>query len=258
MRIWCQSTSVMGGKDEVSSLYDQSLRRHIRRVVRPDTTVDLYGVDFTIPGTGHYRASRPIAQTQLVRNAIRAQEQGYDAFIELNTNDIGPQEIRELVQIPVIFITETSLYLACLLADKFAFLTHNETMLNRITEVTERYGIRERLVAGGHLECDDYRELMDMFRNPEKYIDSIAKVVKEIASRGANLILSSGLQLNQWFVDNKIQNIDGVTIFDLTGAALKMAELMVDLKVLGISRSPRYFNSPPSETMAALKKVYGV
>ncbi|MFC1981637.1 aspartate/glutamate racemase family protein [Chloroflexota bacterium] len=256
MRIWCQSSGALG--KEEWNFYEQSLRRHIQKVVRPETVVDIYGTDFTIPGIGHYRASVHIAHPQAIRNAMRAEEQGYDAFVQLSTSDVGFQEVRELVNIPVIFSTETCLHLACLLADKFAFLTHNEIMLHRITELAERYGLAPRMVPGGHLQLFDYSDIMEIFRNPKRYIDSVISTAKEIGARGADLLFPSALSLNQWLVDNNLREVDGVVIMDVTGATLKMAELMLDLKDIGINRSPRYYSHPQPDVLEALKKVYGV
>jgi len=257
MKIWCQSHGAFG-KDEAWSPYERSLRRHIQEVVRPGTTVHLYGTDFTIPGTGRHRAPLIIAQSQDIRNAMRAEEQGYDAFVRLGTLDAGSLEIRELVNIPVIFITETGLHLAFLLADKFAFFTHSKSLLDRITELAERYGLTHRMVPGGHLDLSGYSELMEMFQNPKRYVDSVVRVVREIGARGASLLLPSVGALGQWLVDNNLLEIDGIAILDTQGAALKMAELMLDLKAISINRSPRYYSSPQPDVLEALKKVYGV
>jgi len=257
MRIWCQSSGALG-KDAAWGPYDLSLRRHIQEVVKPQTTVDLYGSDFTVPGIGRHRAPIDIIQSQAIRNAMRAEEQGYDAFVQLSTNDAGFSEIRELVNIPVIFITETCLHLAYLLSDKFAFFTHNEVVLNRITEVAERYNMTHRMVPGGHLDLFGYSDIMNLYQNPKRHVDSVVKVVKEIGARGANLLLPAALSLNQWLVDNNLQEIDGIAILDATGAAVKMAELMVDFKAIGINRSPKYYTSPQPDVLEGLKKVYGV
>ena len=257
MRIWCQSAGALG-KDKAWKFYEESLKNHIHKVVRPDTTVDLYGTDSTIPGLARHRAPANIAQSQAIRNALRAEEQGYDAFVLLSTNDGGSAEIRELINIPVIFSTETCLHLACLLADKFAIFTNNEVVLNRLTELTERYNFAYRMVPGGYLDLAGYSNIMEMFQNPKQYLDSIIKVVGEIGARGANLLYPAPGALNQWLVDNNLREINGIIIMDSVGTVLKMAEFLVDLKAIGVNRSPRYFLSPQPEVLKALKKVYGV
>ena len=257
MKIWCQSAGALG-KDDAWGPYDKSLKRRIKDVVRPDTIVDLYGTDFTIPGLGRHRAPITIVQYQAVRNALRAEEQGYDAFIQISTNDAGFSEIREMVKIPVVFITETCLHLACLLADKFAILGANDIILNRITEIAERYNLAHRMVAGGQLDLSGYAGIMDMYHNPGQYIDSVSELVREIGARGASLIFSSPSAISQWLVDNNLREIDGITMMDVAGAVLKMAELMVDLKAIGVNRSPRYYSKPDPDVTEALKKVFGV
>ena len=257
MKIWCQSSGALG-TDSAWGPYNDSLKRRIKDVVRPDTVVDLYGTDFTIPGLGRHRAPIAIVQPQAIRNALRAEEQGYDAFIQITTNDAGFSEIREMVNIPVVFITETCLHLASLLADKFAILGANEIILSRITEVAERYNFGHRLVPGGHLGLSGYKGIMDMYHNPEQYIGPVSELVKEIGARGASLIFSTPSAISQWLVDNNLREIDGIAVMDVIGSVLKMAELMVDLKAIGVNRSPRYYSKPDPDVTEALKKVFGV
>ncbi len=100
--------------------------------------------------------------------------------------------------------------------------------------------------------------IQDMFENPKRYIDMVMKAAREIVARGASIILPNALPFNQWLVDNKLMEIDGATILDLTGSVLKMAELMVDLKAIGVNRSRRGdYTPPPSDMLMALKKLYG-
>lgn len=254
MKIWCQSAGALG-KDKAWKPYEQSLRRHLQDVVRPGTEVHLQGTDFTIPGLARYRTPSLVAQFQAIRNAISAEEQGYDAFVQNSTNDGGFDEIRELVNIPAIFVTETGLHLACLLADKFAFFTHNKLMLERITELAERYGMTHRMVPGGHLNLSGYSDLMEMYQHPKRHVDSVVRVVREISARGAHVLFPAAGALNQWLVDNKLQEIDDTLILDASGAAVKMAELMVDLKGIGIQRSRGYHPRPQPDVLEALKKV---
>ena len=257
MKIWCQSTGALS-KDTVWNFYEQSLRRHIQEVVRPETVVDLHGTDFTIPGLARHQSSVNIAQSQFIRNAIRAEEQGYDAFVLLNTSDPGSHEIRELVNLPVVFVTETCLHLACQLADKFSFFTNNEAILGRLNELAERHGMTHRIVPGGCLDLAGYSNIMEMYQNPKQHVDSVVRVIREIGARGANLIFPAAGALNQWLVDNKLGEVDGIVIMDIYGTALKMAELMVDLKAIGVNRSPKYYSSPQPDVLEALKKMYDV
>ena len=58
---------------------------------------------------------------ETIKAALRAQAEGYDAFIT-NCLDLGYSEIRELVDIPVVYMTQATVAWYGQLAPNFAFL----------------------------------------------------------------------------------------------------------------------------------------
>ncbi len=54
-----------------------------------------------------------------------------------------------------------------------------------------------------------------------------------------------------------MEEIDGVPVLDNQAAAIKMAEMLVDLKKLGIGRSKKS-SGPSKEEIIAGRKLYGV
>ena len=130
MKIWSQSCSAMG-KGPIESDYEKSLKRHAQKIARPDTVVDFHGVDAPIPGMTVSHTSTEVCGWQSVRNAIKAEREGYDVFALANTHDPSYYRIREMVDIPVVFMMEVSLHMALMLGQKFAFLTLNPMALLR-------------------------------------------------------------------------------------------------------------------------------
>ena len=255
MRIWCQSCTGIGA-DPLWQNYDVSMKQHLRKVARPDTEADFYGQGETLPGIDRYHATQHICIHRSIQNAIRAEREGYDAFLMFSTMDAGFYEIRELVDIPVVMITESVLHLCCLLAPKFSFITHNEALLHLLTRLAKEYGLEDRMVPGGHLDLS-YQDIKGMYEKPEPYIEGFTKLAKEIAGRGANLLFPSALIVNQWCIDKGIRDIDGATVIDVLGAAIKMTELTVDLHRMGVTRSRSgAYMRPPPEVKAAIKKLY--
>ena len=65
--------------------------------------------------------------------------------------------------------------------------------------------------------------------------------------------------LNMVLVSAGFRDIDGIPILDTAGASLKTAELMVDLKQIGIGRSKKgFYNALSREALASVRKSYGV
>lgn len=255
MKIWCQSSAAFG-KGALWDAYEKSLKRHVQEVARPGTQVELHGTDFTIAGIDRYRAAAHFSERHAVRNAIIAEEQGFDAYVMISTIDAGSYETREMVDIPVVFCIESGLHLACLLAPKFAFFAHNELLLHRLTGMAQQYGLSQHMVPGGHLNIS-YNDFPDMFEHPSRHVDKVVRAAREVIARGANILFPAALALTQFMVDAGLQDIDGCRVLDAAGSAVKMAELMVDLKGMGVGRSRSGdYAAPPPEIKEALRQLY--
>lgn len=253
MKIWCQSCGAFG-KDPVWNDYEVGLKKRAKEVARPDTVVELYGQESTIPGIDRFRAAQAMCMVGSVKNAIRAQKEGYDAFIMISTIDAGFHEIREVTDIPVVFILENSIHLAMTLAPRFAFLTHNQALLARLEELARQYGLGEKMVPGDYLDLS-YSIWPEMFGHPERFTEMITQKAKGLVARGAGVIIPSALPFAVWMIQNNLTDIAGARVLDAWGAALKTAELMVDMKKIGITRTKS--SSPPSDILATLHKIYG-
>ena len=111
IRIWYQS-SVAIGQNPVFKPYEEAIARNMRTVARPHTTVDIHGVERM---TAHYersRYARYVNGISIVRNAARAEAEGYDAVAVGCYTDPCLEEVRDTVTIPTLFIMQTSMHVA--------------------------------------------------------------------------------------------------------------------------------------------------
>ena len=79
---------------------------------------------------------------QVVRNAVTAQQQGYDAFVIGHFQDGGLYEARSAVDIPVLALGEASMLFACTLGGKIALVTINPIFIPMHEEQIIRYGLQ--------------------------------------------------------------------------------------------------------------------
>jgi allantoin racemase len=192
----------------------------------------------------------------MIKSVLHAEPEGYDAIAVINTFDHGYYEMREIVDLPVVFITESSLYLACQLAPTFAFVTHNQAMLLHVTELAKRYGAAERMVTGGCLNLT-YDDFPKMYNDPAPYLAKFSETARQVIARGATILLVAGNPVNMFLIDQGMRHIDEVPILDCCSAVVKTAELMVDLHRLGIRRSRKgLYTAPLPEEKAQLRKLY--
>jgi len=258
MKIWLQSGSALTADSATAygRLYEESLARHIAAVARPGTELRTFGIGATPYGKDRYRAAIQIVTTLMIQSVLRAEREGYDAVAVINTFDHGYYEMRELLDIPVVFITEASMYLACQLAPTFSFVTHNAALQVQIAELAKRYGVAGRMVPGADLGLT-YDDFPRMYADPKAYIDRFATAAREPIARGATSLLVAGNPLNMFLIDQGVREVDGVPILDCCTATIKTAEMMVDLHQLGVRRSTKgLFEAPAGEMREKVRKLF--
>ena len=258
MKIWLQSGSALTADSGTpyGRLYEESLARHLKVVARPGTELRTFGISGTPYGKDRYRAPIHLVTTEMIRSVLRAEREGFDAVAVINTFDHGYYELRELLAIPVVFITEAALHLACQLAPTFSFVTHNAAMQLQIGELAKRYGVAGRMVPGTQLGLT-YEDFPQLYEKPAVYIDRFAAAARETIARGATCLMVAGNPLNMFLIDQGVKEIDGVPILDCCTAAIKTAEMLVDLHRLGVRRSTKgLFEAPAGEMREKVRKLF--
>ena len=231
MKIWIQSGTPLG-RSQLYKPYSDSLIRHAQRASRPGTIVDFPPLGRDYPGAGRSRTHLHFVQHETIKGALRAQAEGYDAFIT-NCLDLGFYELREMVDIPVIFMTQATLAFYSQLTPNFAFLVNSERLLHYFKDIAIRYQVNERMLPGSFVSFafTDYAKL---WSSPQPFIDQFTHVAKSLAASGATAFCPAGLYLSQWLIDQGIRTIDGSLIMDPLAVSIKTAEVMIELKQLGI------------------------
>ncbi len=258
MKFWYQSYSKVG-YEKKWSYYEEAFGRHAPKVVRPGTEVHLHGIEKNAPKKIESHYIRHLHVSEILKQALQAEQEGYDAFILGGMLDLGYHELREILSIPVVFICETSLLMACFLAPKFAVISPHEPTLRGIEENIRAYGLEERSVPGAHLGAASSLDLAQGYtKNPKAVIDAVTGIARKPIEAGAGILIPGHGALSLFLAEQGVREIDGVPVLDNTTMVLKMAELLVDVKGMGITRSRKGIYTTPSraELMAATR-LYG-
>lgn len=272
MKIWYQSSMALGNPH--FEAYEQFLKKHVQECVESGTIVTVHGVKAHHPGMSHSIYIESLNAQGAIDNAVHAEGEGYDAFAFGCMTDPEHRPIRECVTIPVAFALETSIHLACLLADKFTFLSHNEWLLGRAEELIKEYGLWERYVPCNYIRgCANSSvceipsqgqgtfetDPMEAFKDPTPLVEAITEQARDAISKGASLLIQSCLICTAAMIYHNIRSINDVPILDSSGAVTKMAEFLVKLKKIGIDRSRKGFRAPiPREEVIEARKLWGV
>lgn len=254
MRIWYQSTTTIGREGQWGS-YEQALKKHINRIVRKDTQIDIHGVKWRTDLIDQYFYFESLIIRQLIENAIRAKEEGYDVFAVGCYMDSGFLEIPEVIDIPVAFSCQASLNMASLLARKFAILVPNRKLQIRVKEMVRFHGLQERVTDCKVIEFE-VEKLQKAFKDVSLVWEELSQVV-ESGSEAEMIVIGDNI-LNMVLVENGIREIKGIPLMDITGCLVKVAEVLVDMEKLKIAeRSKTGFTSLiPKKTLEEVRKAF--
>jgi Asp/Glu/hydantoin racemase len=248
MRIWHQSFTVL----EDLGPYDRALRAQFKRVARPDTEIVLHGMH---PGT--YRSNYPgedikhaslqyLHSMQFFAAALRAQEEGFDAYAISTLPEPGLLEIRGLVDIPVVGYGESAMLTACMLGQKFGVLLFIEEMGPLIEHNVRGHGLQDRFAGVRHVGFR-FKDVLAGYDDPTDLIRRFEVAARELIARGADVIIPGEAPLCVLLAGHGVSSVDGVPVLDSLACWIKAAETLVDLRsqsgVRGCSRG--YFHEPP-------------
>ena len=128
---------------------------------------------------------------------------------------------------------------------------------NRLQKIRE--DSKYKFIAPSTFNINFPEELLNSFKNPTSIINKVKDTGRRAIERGARMLVPSCNVLNMVLIDANLRAIDGVTILDIAGTTLKVAEFMVDLEQAGISRSKSALCMPLSkDDILSIRNSYGI
>lgn len=228
-------------------------------MARPDTKVDIYGVEKMSPKMTESDYIQFMHLSQVIENALLSERKGYDAFCLGGTLDLGGSILREVLDIPVAFIFESSLYQACLLGTRFAIIGLNEAMLQKQMGLVRGYGLESRMAPSEHLKwtMTDFLEFME--KDPQRVVDSFTETAKRAIEQGAGALIPGFGPLGVFLAERGLHEIEEFPIVDIIASVIKTAEVLVDLAKMGSKRNRKGFGSSATkEELMAARKLYEI
>lgn len=240
--------------------YVNALQAHAKAIVSPGTTVEMRGVRFG-PKVIDYRSLDFLNNVQLFESVVSAEREGFDAVAIGCMFDPVLDELREVVDIPVVSFAETGMLTACTLGRKFGILTHSEPIATKHVHVlVEKYGLRER--AGPLVNFEVPFEALEdaMAGKPDECLRMTREAGEKAVAGGAEVIIMGCGLLNLIAMRHGLTRIAGAPVLDVSGALMKTAEMMVTLQRVsgvGVSRVG-FYARPPQHLIDAAYDMYGL
>jgi allantoin racemase len=257
MKLWYQSLSHRAQANP----YGVALARILASVADPDTTIHMQGVERSAGIGQHYRLLEHHDTSEVIENALRAQQQGFDAFLIGNISDAGIHEAREQVAIPVLGMGETCMHLACMMGARFGLVAISERWIPRLGENVRRYGL-ERHLAGIESMRTSPVDLKKGLADADHKADLLGQFTSAAArllDRGAEVIIPAGGEVVVFTVEAGMYEFERAPIVNGIVELVKMGEMAAKLfRLTGRFTSRRGgYGAPGGDLLARVRAHYG-
>ena len=213
---------------------------------RPDTELSCVGIDEG-PASIESEFDAMLAVPHTVARVMEAEAAGIDAVVINCMDDPGVRPAREVASIPVVGPCETAMHLAAMLAHRFSVVAVLDQLEPQFTNQARLYGVADRLASVRSVEIP----VLALDADPERLIHAlIDQAVRAVEDDRAHAIVfgCTGMVGAAAAVQDGLaaRGIDGVPVIDPLVAAVKMAEMLTDLR---LGHSKRTYPRPPGKAI---------
>ena len=208
----------------------ESMTTHIReellKVKRQDTELTVICAEKgpeTIEST--YDESFAIPET--LKLVERANRESYDAVIINAFCDPGLEAARQISDIFVAGIEETTLHIAAMLGAKFTILTPVKNRITHKYEEVRRYKLEQSLASVRTTAM----AVTEVDSDPDRAKDRALEVAREAVEQDGAEVVILGCAAMLGFGEEISREL-GVTVLDPTATTLKICEAIVDAKLM--------------------------
>jgi len=233
VRLFYQSLGV--SRRSETGPYAQRLGAILKGAVAPGTEIDVLGLSPGRAIADQYRYLEFLDTGEILDNGLRAEREGYDAFLIGNIFEPGLHALRELLNIPVLGLCEASVTVACL--------------SGRLVSI-DRMQVERAAIFDRAFEDEAARDaVFGQFR----------AAAREGLAKGAEAVIPAGGIVMTLLADAGVHEVDGAPIVNGLLALAKIGELAASLKALtGHFTSKRLTYAPPAGGLLDdIRRIYG-
>jgi Asp/Glu/hydantoin racemase len=236
-------------------VYKASLERHAMELLEPGQTVEVHGLP-----KGAYRGRSPTAALSnafahhrildpVLDNAVRAERQGFDAFVVGSYSEPFLRELRSAVDMPIVSVTEATFLVACSIGRLAAPISNDPAIARLVRHSISAHGLDERIQSPRSIKPPlNELQMAEAFSNPSRLIQSFTDTARAAIDEDADVIIPAEGVLSEFLHTNKLTQIDSVPVMDSFGVTWAYAVMMADLRSrtgLSVSRKGYYQRADP-------------
>jgi allantoin racemase len=260
MRLFYQSFGVSRGSRD--GHYGQVLKKILDQTAAPGTEISIYGLSPHRAIAEQYRYLEFLDKADVMDNGLRAEREDYDAFVLGNIFDPGLHELREVLNIPVLGLCESSVHVACLMGASFSLININPKFTRRIVDNITLQGVASRMVSIDQMTVER-PGIFDLALRDDGVKAEVVRQFSDCARRslekGAEVLVPAGGSLMAVLAEAGVHQVDAAPVLNGLIAVIKVAELAVAMRRLtGQFTSKRLIYAPPSgQLLADIRQAYG-
>jgi len=217
--------------------YDGLVADALSPVLRDDTDVQIRHLAGCPPDIDYY-VPKHLVESEILKAAVAAQEDGFDAFVIGCCYDPALTAVREMLDIPVVGPLEASASLTRMFGHRFAVLTDHHKAVPEIEDLLRLYGLDRN--------CRGVEALGwfvdDMVDRPSAVANDTSERVRQVmTSTGAETVVLGCTIVSACYelAQQRGQQQDPPSVINPNLMAVKVAELFADLNTTGQYRMSR-------------------
>ena len=250
--LWQSSTAIEGCPD-----YQKAIERHAKKVLSPGFDISVRGVRSATPDI-HFMAFDFLNNANVFDSVLQAEKEGFDAVAIGCFFDPILHELREIVDIPVLSLGEAGMLTACMLGKYFSIISYVPQGNKKVFgELPHKYGLSGRAVKFANFDLP-LPELEKGFTNPQPVLERFEKAGRDAIQNGAEVLIPGCGCLNLIIVNGGMNRILGATVLDVSGALMKVTEMMITLKEVSGTTISRmgFYETPSRKQMELALSIY--
>jgi len=260
MKLFWQSMGVARRSD--SGPYAKVLADIVQGAAAPGTAVSVHGLGPGKAIADQYRYLEYLDTAEILENGLRAEQEGHDAFLIGNVFEPGLHALREVLNIPVLGLLESSVHLACLMGASYAIVNVNPKFTRRVTENIASTGLSGRLVSIDTMRVERGQVLDRAFEDAtvrDALVAQFSAAARTGIAKGAETVIPAGGIVMANLAAAGVHAVDDVPIVNGLIALVKMAEMAVQIRRLtGVFTSKRMMYAPPTgKLLNDIRAAYG-
>lgn len=260
MRLFYQTLGMSRGSK--TGTYGKVLQRLIAHAAAPGTTIDVFGLAPHRAVADQYRYLEFQDTTEVLENGLRAEREGYDAILLGNIFQPGLHELRELLNIPVLGLSESAVQMACLMGPTFSLINVNPKFNRRVIEGIRLQGLEGRMTSVEMMTVERPGVFDIALSDPEvaaRIVEQFTATARHALDKGAEVLIPAGGSLMAVLIESGLTHVDGAPVLNGITALVKTGEMAVQMRQLtGMFTSKRLTYSPPTgKILADVRAAYG-